>query len=72
MAEVISRFTIEIALLCVPSDAAQTAADKLSAAGIRGIINFAPVSVTTPPQTAVRNVYIADELRALAIKIPIL
>jgi redox-sensing transcriptional repressor len=67
MGEVIRRFSIEIALLCVPGSRAQEAAEKLAAAGIRGIINFAPVVLRLPPDIAVRNVYVADELRELAI-----
>jgi redox-sensing transcriptional repressor len=68
MGEVIGRFGIEIALLCVPADAAQTAAEKLAAAGIRGIVNFAPAALKLPPGIPVRNVYVTDELRALAIR----
>jgi redox-sensing transcriptional repressor len=67
MAEVISRFGIELALLCVPGDAAQVAAEKLAAAGIRGMVNFAPLVLKLPPGFAVRNVYVIDELRALAV-----
>jgi redox-sensing transcriptional repressor len=67
MGEVIARFGIEIALLCVPAAEAAGAAGKLAAAGIRGIINFAPAALTLPPEVAVRNVYVADELRALVI-----
>jgi redox-sensing transcriptional repressor len=68
MAEVVSRFGIEIALLCVPADAAQAAAEKCAAAGIRGILNFAPAALRLPPEIAVRNVYVADELRSLTIQ----
>ena len=68
MGEVVSRFGIEIALLCVPVEAAQGSADRLAAAGIRGILNFAPAAITVPPGVAVRNVYLTDELRALSIK----
>jgi redox-sensing transcriptional repressor len=68
MGEVITRFGIEIALLCVPAEAAQATAEKLAAAGIRGIVNFAPVVLMLPPQVAVRNVYLEEELRALAIR----
>jgi redox-sensing transcriptional repressor len=67
--EVVGRFAIEIALLCVPGEAAQGSAEKLAAAGIRGILNFAPVVLSLPPEIAVRNVYVTDELRALAVKI---
>jgi redox-sensing transcriptional repressor len=69
MGEVISRFGIELALLCVPAAAAQTAADKLAAAGIKGIVNFAPASLRVPANITVRNVYVVDELRALAARL---
>jgi redox-sensing transcriptional repressor len=69
MAEVIRRFGIEMALLCVPEDAAQGAAEKLAAAGIRGIVNFAPAALKLNPDIAVRNVYVIDELRSLAVKL---
>jgi redox-sensing transcriptional repressor len=68
MGEVIGRFGIEIALLCVPPEAAQSAAEKLIAAGIRGILNFVPLALTLPPAIAVRNVYLENELCALAIR----
>jgi len=69
MGEVITRFKIELALLCVPAAAAQATADKLFAAGIKGIVNFAPVALVAPAGTRVRNVYVVDELRALAAHI---
>jgi len=68
MGEVISRFGIEIALLCVPPEAAQGVAERLAAAGIRGILNFAPVPITVPPGVAIRNIYLTDEMRSLSIK----
>src|SRR6478672_122413 len=40
---------IKLAIMSVPGEAAQGVADKLVAAGIRGILNFAPLSITTPP-----------------------
>ena len=69
MGEVISRFGIELALLCVPAASAQTAADKLVAAGIKGIVNFAPASLQVPSAITVRNVYVVDELRALSARL---
>ena len=68
MAEVINRFAIEIAMLCVPSEAAQTAAEKCVESGIRGILNFAPTMLSLPPGVTVRNVYVTDELRSLTIR----
>ena len=69
MAEVISRLGIELALLCVPEDAAQGAAEKLAASGIRGIVNFAPATLRLQGDVVVRNVYVIDELRALAVRL---
>ncbi|MFA6507866.1 MAG: redox-sensing transcriptional repressor Rex [Treponemataceae bacterium] len=70
MGEVITRFKIELALLCVPAATAQIAADKLVAAGIKGIVNFAPASLHVPANVTVRNVYVVDELRALSARLP--
>jgi redox-sensing transcriptional repressor len=67
--DVVSRFAIELALLCVPAAAAQSAVEKLAAAGIRGILNFAPTALKTPPEVTVRNVHIVDELRSLAVNL---
>ena len=67
MGEVISRFGIEIALLCVPDESAQTAAQQLAGSGIKGILNFAPVQIIVAEDIVVRNVYLVDELRALSI-----
>jgi redox-sensing transcriptional repressor len=69
MPEVAGRLGIEIALLCVPAEAAQGAAEKCAASGIRGIVNFAPMALKLGGETAVRNVYVTDELRALAVTI---
>jgi redox-sensing transcriptional repressor len=68
MGEVIGRFGVEIALLCVPPEAAQETAEKLALAGIRGIINFAPVVLKLPPAVAVRDVCLEEELLALAAR----
>src|SRR5688572_3873163 len=48
LAETIKSQQIRLAILAVPADAAQQVADQLIAAGIRGILNFAPVNITVP------------------------
>ena len=55
-----------IGLLTVPAEAAQEAADRLVAAGIRAILNFAPTLITVPPGVAVRHVDLTRELEILA------
>ena len=47
---------------------AQDVAEKSVSAGVRGILNFAPVALSLPPAVAVRNMYVTDELRSLIIK----
>lgn len=69
MKEVISRNGIELALLCVPAAAAQLVSETLVDAGIKGIVNFAPVLLELPASVCVRSVYVIDELRALSAKI---
>ena len=43
-------------------------ADKLVGAGIRGILNFAPVSITTPHDVSVQGVDLAVQLEQLSFK----
>jgi redox-sensing transcriptional repressor len=59
---------IKLAILSVPAEAAQAVADKLVAAGIRGILNFAPVSITVPPEISVQGVDLAVQLEQLSFK----
>ncbi|MEP6904851.1 MAG: redox-sensing transcriptional repressor Rex [Gemmatimonadales bacterium] len=59
----------QIAVLAVPADAAQKLADRAVRAGIRGILNFAPVQINVPDQVALRAVNMAMELEALTFAI---
>jgi redox-sensing transcriptional repressor len=59
---------IKLAIMSVPSEAAQPVADLLVAAGIRGILNFAPVSVTVPPDVSVQSVDLAVQLEQLSFQ----
>jgi len=55
-----------IGVIAVPRDAAQTVADCLVAAGIRGILNFAPIKIEVREGITVRNVDLAQEFEALS------
>lgn len=46
---VVKRESIRIAILAVPASEAQTMTEALVRAGIRGIMNFAPVPLRLPP-----------------------
>ena len=56
---------IEIGIIATPSDQAQLVGDRLSAAGIRSILNFAP-TVISVEASEVRVVDLSTELQILA------
>jgi redox-sensing transcriptional repressor len=47
---------IKLAMLCTPASAAQDVVDKLVEAGIRGILNYAPLRLITPPRVKVQHI----------------
>lgn len=60
---------VAIGLIATPAAAAQSAAERLVSAGVRGILNFAPTALDVPPGIAVRNVNLAIELEGLSFAI---
>jgi redox-sensing transcriptional repressor len=68
IAPIAARDNIQLAILSVPGESAQAVVDKLIAAGIRGIMNFAPVSITVPPEVSVQDVDLAVQLEQLSFK----
>jgi redox-sensing transcriptional repressor len=56
----------EIVVLTVPAEQAQAVTDRLVEAGVRAILNFAPVPLHVPPGITVRSVNMALELESLA------
>jgi len=67
--ETILRSNIRLAILAVPAEAAQAATDLVVAAGVRGILNFAPVSLTVPGDVAVTAVDLAVQLEQLSFQV---
>jgi redox-sensing transcriptional repressor len=65
MSRVIAQTGAELALLTVPAEAAQAVADELVAAGIRGILNFAPVVLRLPAHVSIVAVDLAIQLEQL-------
>jgi len=49
LAAVVKRENIHVAIITTPADVAQAVAESLVEAGIRGILNFAPISLRLPP-----------------------
>lgn len=54
-----------VGVICVPPEEAQSVADKLVAARIHGLLNFAPVVLNVPLGTAVHYVDFSIELQIL-------
>ncbi len=55
----------EIGVIATPASGAQEAADRLIAAGVKAILNFAPVNIETKDDTCVRHVDFASELQIM-------
>lgn len=67
--ETVRRMKTEIGIICVPASAAQRVADVMVAAGIRGIWNFANVSLKTPGHVVVQREVIAGGFAVLSVKL---
>jgi redox-sensing transcriptional repressor len=57
---------IAIGVIATPATAVQDVGDRMVAAGIRSILNFAPAPLAAPPGVSVRSVDLAVELQILA------
>jgi redox-sensing transcriptional repressor len=57
---------IQIAVLAVPAEAAQSVTDELVAAGIKAVLNFAPARLRVPKHTRLKNVDLSIELETLS------
>ncbi|HEX6134580.1 MAG TPA: redox-sensing transcriptional repressor Rex [Longimicrobiales bacterium] len=57
---------MDIAIVAVPAEAAQAVVDRVVAAGVRAILNFAPTKLNVPDDVAVKTVNMALELEGLS------
>jgi redox-sensing transcriptional repressor len=67
--DTVEKQAIRLAILAVPADAAQEVADQVVAAGVRGILNFAPVSINVPHDIALNAVDLAVQLEQLSFQV---
>lgn len=56
LSERLQEMGITIAIVAVPASAAQPVVDALVQGGIKAILNYAPISVTTPPDVHVQYI----------------
>lgn len=63
---VLAEQRIDIAVIAVPGDAAQSVVDRVTRAGVRAILNFAPVRLRVPDGVSLRNVDMVMEMEGLS------
>ncbi|MGI8434673.1 MAG: redox-sensing transcriptional repressor Rex [Nocardioidaceae bacterium] len=64
--EVVRSEAVSIGVIATPANAAQDVCDRLVAAGVTSILNFAPAVLAVPDQVDVRKVDLSIELQILA------
>jgi redox-sensing transcriptional repressor len=52
----IQQKNVSLAMLAVPAEAAQAVTDELVKAGVRGILNYAPLKLSTPEHVRVQDI----------------
>ena len=63
---IVREHAVAIGVIATPASAAQAVCDKMVAAGIRSILNFAPRILAVPAGVDVRKVDLSSELQILA------
>ena len=66
MNQIIEKKSVDIGVITVPASEAQGVADKLVAAGVKGIWNFAPIKLNVPPTVPLVNEDLSIGLSALS------
>jgi redox-sensing transcriptional repressor len=67
--EIISAIGADLGIVATPASAAKEVADRLVGAGVRGILNFAPVKIQVSKDVGLRNVDISLELEGLTFDV---
>ncbi len=66
LSETVRKLDIAVGIITVPAGEAQNVADRFVAAGIRGLLNFAPVVLKAAPGVRIHNADFTAELLSLA------
>lgn len=66
LADVVREQEVSIGVIATPAAAAQDVCDRLVAAGVRSILNFAPTVLQVPGDVDVRRVDLSNELQILS------
>ena len=65
MVEEILKSGVKVAMLTVPAVVAQAVTDQLVKAGIKAILNYAPISINVPPDVRVQHIDPATHLQRM-------
>lgn len=65
MVEKIRAAGVKVAMLTVPAAAAQDVAEQLALAGVKAILNYAPISLNVPPDVRVQHIDPATHLQRM-------
>ena len=65
MIETVKKAGIQVAMLTVPAAAAQEVTDMLVKAGVKAILNYAPISLTVPDNVRVQHIDPATHLQRM-------
>ena len=63
---VLAKDPVDIAMLVTPAESAQGVTEVVVQAGIKAILNFAPIQLIVPEDVSVKNVNLALELETLS------
>ena len=66
LVEFLKATSVDIGVICVSKNNAQTVADMLVSNGVKGIWNFAPVDLEVPEEIIVENVHLSESLLTLS------
>jgi redox-sensing transcriptional repressor len=66
LADVVRDERVSIGVIATPAEAAQDVCDRLVAAGVRSVLNFAPAVLQVPADVDVRRVDLSNELQILS------
>lgn len=69
LVEIVRQLRIQLGMITVPAPQAQQVADQLVSAGIEGIVNFAPVTLSHPADVGLVGVDLTTELEQLAFAV---
>ena len=64
--KLVAQEKVDMAIIAVPSPVAQPVADDLVAAGVKAILNFAPINLKIPEDVILRNQNMCIELEHLS------